>query len=400
MSGKDIVILAGESSGELYGALLANEILRRWPDAEIWGTGGERMAQSGVRLLGSLGHAFGLFEALAAINNIRRNYKEVLNHIIERRPQVIVLIDYPDFNIRIGKLAKKLGIKVLYYVSPQVWAWRKKRCFVIKEIADYIALILPFEERLYREIGARAEFVGHPVVEEIEEVEARLSQEGNYRAMAKKLLGIPEGKTVISLLPGSRPSEIKRLLPLLRETVRSMRSVVGEKFFFLMPLAPNLSGEFKSELDLTSSFGVKVLPPFLSTEHSGEKIYMSSSVVSLIASDIAIAASGTVVLQAALLGVPTIVIYRLSWLTYFIGRLIVDVKYITIPNIILDREVFPELLQKRASVENIMKNVRKFLESGASRESTRNDLLKVREIFFSKKPSKRVAEIVGELAGW
>lgn len=400
---KEVLILAGESSGELYGALLAREILRRWPDAEIWGVGGERMEEAGVRILGRPGHAFGLIEAIGAIKNIRSNFNAVLNHIKEKRPQVLVLIDYPDFNIRIGEIAKEQGIKVIYYVSPQVWAWRKKRRFKIRDISDYIALILPFEEPLYREIGARAEFVGHPVMEEISDIEALLSNSSNsgHKARAKDLLIADNGRPVICLLPGSRPSELKRLLPVIKETFLKLKELLKrERPVFLMPVAPNLPENFQKEFDELNSLGVKVLSPFISFKEKGEDVQLPSSVISLMASDIAIAASGTVVLQAALIGVPAIVIYRLSGLTYFIGRLLVNVKYITIPNIILDKEVFPELLQKRANSDTIVRHVLRLLEQRVLRDSISEELLRLREIFSNKRPSKRVAEIAGELAGW
>lgn len=403
MSRKKVLILTGESSGELYGALLAKEILRRWPEAEIWGIGGERMAQRGVRLLGNLGHAFGLIEAIGAIRNIKANFNAVIGHIKENKPQVLVLIDYPDFNIRIGEIAKSQGIKVIYYVSPQVWAWRKKRRFKIRDISDYIALILPFEESLYREIGARAEFVGHPAMEEIEDVETLLSNSSNsgYKTGAKELLGIETERPAISLLPGSRPSELKRLLPLIKQTSLKMMELLKEdRPVFLMPLAPNLPEDFKKDFDEINSLGVKVLPPFISLDTQGQRLQLSSSVVSLMASEIAIAASGTVVLQAGLIGTPTIVIYRLSGLTYFIGRLIVDVKYITIPNIILDKEVYPELLQKKANSVSIISHALRFLREQELRDLISRELLRLREIFSNKRPSKRVAEIAGELAEW
>ncbi len=400
---KEVLILAGESSGELYGALLAKEILRRWPDAEIWGIGGERMEKAGVRILGRPGHAFGLIEAIGAIKNIRSNFDAVVAHMIEKRPQVLVLIDYPDFNIRIGQIAKKQGIKVIYYVSPQVWAWRKKRRFKIRDISDYIALILPFEEPLYRELGARAEFVGHPVMEEIEDIEAFLSNSSNsgHKARAKDLLSIEDGRPVICLLPGSRPSELKRLLPVIKQTFLKLKELLKrDRPVFLIPVAPNLPENFQKEFEELNSLGAKVLSPFIFFERKGEGVELPSSVISLMASDIAIAASGTVVLQAGLLGIPTIVVYKLSNLTYLLGRLLIDVRYITIPNIILHKELFPELLQKRANSDNIIEHLKRFVNNRGLREPMFGDLARLRSLFSGKRPSKRVAEITGELAGW
>ena len=390
MSSKEVLILTGESSGELYGALLAKELLRRWPDLEIYGIGGERMEASGVRLLGRIGHAFGLIEAIGAIKNIRKNFSRVVEYLKKRRPQVVVLIDYPDFNIRVGEIAKRLGIKVLYYVSPQVWAWRKKRKYRIRDLADRIAVVLPFEEEIYRSIGADVEFVGHPVTEELEGIE------GLSRHEVREFLNIPEGSPVFTLLPGSRPSEVRRLLPLMEEVAEELTDFEikgGVKPELLMPLAPNLSLNLK-DLNRFEKLGVRVLPPFLNQWPT-----VTSSLISLKASDMAIAASGTVVFQAGLLGVPAIVVYRLSKLTYHIARLVVDVKYISIPNIILGREVFPELIQDKARLELVMDNIKRLM-SEEMREEVMGYLRRLREVFSNKRPSERVSTMIEEITGW
>jgi lipid-A-disaccharide synthase len=390
MSSKEVLILTGESSGELYGALLAKELLRRWPDLEIYGIGGERMEASGVRLLGRIGHAFGLIEAIGAIKNIRKNFSRVVEYLEKRRPQVVVLIDYPDFNIRVGEIAKRLGIKVLYYVSPQVWAWRKKRKYRIRDLVDRIAVVLPFEEEIYRSIGADVEFVGHPVTEELEGIE------GLSRHEVREFLNIPEGSPVFTLLPGSRPSEVRRLLPLMEEVAEELTDFEikgGVKPELLMPLAPNLSLNLK-DLNRFEKLGVRVLPPFLNQWPT-----VTSSLISLKASEMAIAASGTVVFQAGLLGVPTIVVYRLSKLTYHIARLVVDVKYISIPNIILGREVFPELIQDKARLELVMDNIKRLM-SEEMREEVMGYLRRLREVFSNKRPSERVATMIEEITGW
>ncbi len=391
MSSKEVLILSGESSGELYGALLAKELLRRWPDLEIYGIGGERMGASGVKLLGRIGHAFGLVEAIGAIKNIRKNFSRVVEYLKKRRPQVVVLIDYPDFNIRVGEIAKRLGARVLYYVSPQVWAWRKKRKYKIRDLADKIAVVLPFEEEIYRSIGADVEFVGHPVTEELEGIE------GLSRHEIRKFLNIPEDSPVFTFLPGSRPSEVKRLLPLMEEVAEELLkpsfNAVGLPPELLMPLAPNLQLDLK-DLNRFEKLGVRVLPPFLNQWPE-----VSSSLIALKASDMDIAASGTVVFQAGLLGVPTIVVYRLSKLTYHIARLIVDVKYISIPNIILGREVFPELIQDKARLELVMDNIKRLM-SEEMRGEVMSNLKRLREVFSNKRPSERVASMIEGLAGW
>lgn len=427
---KNIFISTGESSGEFYGALLARQILRRWPDVMLSGIGGERMASSGVRLIARPAHAFGLIEAFSTVRDVRASFRAALRHMEDCKPDVLVLIDYPDFNMRLGKLAKRLGIKVLYYVSPQVWAWRKKRRFRIAEISDFVAVILPFEESIYRDTGARVEFVGHPVMEEIESFEHAIRSYGITETHLKRRLGIDPESAVITLLPGSRPSELKRLLPVIEGVVKNLNEERGcggvnttEGFSFVLPVAPNLSGRFNREFKILRDMGVKVIPcsltilngsagPGSSTPdkypQSGRPAgrnanpdleEVSSSIVCLRISTLAIAASGTVVLQAALTGVPTIVIYRLSKLTYLIGRLVVKVRHISIPNIILGREVFPELLQDMANPDMIISHAKRLLSPEAS-ENIRRELAGLREIFSGKRPSERVAEIIGELARW
>ena len=165
-----VMIIAGESSGELYGSLLARELKQRDPDMHIIGVGGQRMQEAGVELISAISDAFGLVEAVASLQKIKETYKRVVAAMKEQSPQVLVLIDYPDFNLKVAGKAKSLGIPILYYVSPQVWAWRKGRVKKIAKLVNRMAVILPFEEKLYRDAGVPCEFVGHPIMEEIETV--------------------------------------------------------------------------------------------------------------------------------------------------------------------------------------------------------------------------------------
>lgn len=376
---KTVMIVTGESSGELYGALLAGEIKGLWPDARVLGAGGERMARAGVELFAGIAGAFGITEALASYREVRDTFRKTVDMLGSSSPDLVVLIDYPDFNFRVARMAGKSGIPVLYYVSPQVWAWRKGRVKTMARIADRIAVVLPFEEELYRGEPIQCEFVGHPVMDEIR------SLPSDRRAL-KEALGLDPERPALAFLPGSRTTELKRLLPVMLETVRRVRKEFpGHEL--VMPLAPNLD---------TGRYG-----PFIEEfVKEGVKVVREKALHALSASEAAVIASGTATLQAAFLERPMVVVYKVSPVTYFLARMILDVKYITLVNLMLNRPVVPELIQGRATPEGIMDELRPILTEEKRREGMLAGLREVKGLFSGKRPSRRVAEIVGEMAGW
>jgi lipid-A-disaccharide synthase len=402
-----VMIVTGESSGELYGSLIAEELRNKWPDVHIIGVGGERMNTAGVELISSTSDAFGLIEALSAYRKVKATFNKTVDAIEKLRPAVIVLIDYPDFNIRVAKAAKAFGTKILYYVSPQVWAWRKGRVKKIAKIVDRMAVILPFEESIYRKAGVTCEFVGHPILEEIESVlgsevspptipslprgglKVGYTPNPELRAYFKATLGLDPYRHLLSLLPGSRPSELNRLLPLMIDVIRQFKSDPeinsGKDYQFCIPLATN-TDEDRYSLYLRT------------LRQEGVVIKKGESVRVLAASDIAVIASGTATLQAAFLEVPMVVIYKLSPLTYLLGKLVVDVKHISLVNILSGREVVTELLQNRANPEEIIKELKKIMFDTGYREKMLYYYRLIKEPFFGKNASKRVAEIVTEMA--
>lgn len=334
-----IMIIAGESSGELYGSLLAKALKRKWPDSHLIGVGGERMREAGVELVSGISDAFGLVEAVSAFRKIKVAFRKTVDALKEFRPDVLVLIDYPDFNLKVAKTAKSFGIKILYYVSPQVWAWRRGRVKKIASLVDRMAVVLPFEENLYRHAGLPCEFVGHPILEEIETVLGAdlRKQRDESRKSFKIALGFDAERPLLSLLPGSRPSELGRHLPLMREVIRRFKSdpqvKAGKEYQFCMPLAPNTDEErYGACLESIRKEGVAV--------RKGESVRVLGS------ADLAVVASGTATLQTALLEVPMVVIYKLSPITYFLGKRIIKVKHISLVNLLADREVVAELIQK------------------------------------------------------
>jgi len=393
-----VMIVTGESSGELYGSLLAKEIKSKRPDVHIIGVGGERMDKAGVELISSISDAFGIVEVISAYSKLKAAFKKAVDAIKKFRPDVLVLIDYPDFNIRVAEVAKSLGIKILYYVSPQVWAWRKGRVEKIASIVDRMAVILPFEEKIYRKAGVTCEFVGHPILEEIEAVSnppippLLKGDEGGFETgVIKATLGLDSDKPLLSLLPGSRPNELNRLLPLMIDLVRQFKNdpeiTSGKDYQFCIPLAPNTDERrYNIHLETLMEEGVVI--------KKGESIRV------LAASDMAVVASGTATLQTAFLEVPMVVVYKLSPLTYLLENLFVNVEYISLVNILSGREVVTELLQNRANPEDIIKGLKKIMFDTKYREDILNYYRLIKEPFSGKRASERVAEIIMEMAGW
>lgn len=377
MSEEDkILIVTGESSGELYGALLSRAIKTRRHDIRVYGVGGERMRSEGVELISGITGALGLTEAISSVKALRNTLSQITRLLEEAHPAVVILIDFPDFNLKVAKRAKALGIKVLYYVSPQIWAWRKGRIETIKRLSDRIAVILPFEEDIYRGAGANVEFVGHPMMDEIR----RTSGE---KSSFRKILGIETEDRVLALLPGSRHNELKRLLPLFTTVVARLKDKYPD-LRYILPAAPNLSPSETGKW-------------FSALEEMGVRIVKGMTNEALSASDAAIVTSGTATLQTALLGIPMVVVYKLSPLTYWLGRLIIKVKHISLVNLLLGREVVKELIQREASADNIMMELDQILNDQGKRADMDNSFKEIRSFYDGKNASERVAEIAIEL---
>ncbi|NOZ25682.1 MAG: lipid-A-disaccharide synthase [Nitrospirae bacterium] len=372
-------IITGESSGELYGALLARALRSIRDDVRICGVGGERMKAEGVELVAGITGAFGLVEAVSSVRVLRKTLSKITERLRQEKPSVVVLIDFPDFNLRVAREAKSLGIKVLYYVSPQVWAWRRKRINTIKELSDRIAVVLPFEEEMYRAVGADCEFVGHPVMEEIEGTKGS-------RGFIRERLGLKPDREVLALLPGSRRSELKRLLPLFINVVQRLRSD-HPGLQFILPVAPNLSAvDFRQWSGMLEDLEVRVV------NRTAVEVFS--------ASDAALIASGTSTLQAALCGVPMVVVYRLFPLTYIIGRLLVNVKHISLVNLLAGREVVRELIQQRANTENVVRELERIKRDEQVRRYMTESFREIRSLYEGKNASSRVAEMVAGMSGW
>ncbi len=376
---KKVFILTGESSGEMYGALLARALKDRWGDVRVMGVGGDMMRQEGVELVSEISGAFGLTELVSKLKTLKETFDRVVKSITTEKPDVVVLIDFPDFNIKVAKAIRDTGTKILYYVSPQVWAWRRKRVHTIAEIADHVAVVLPFEVDYYKETGVPCEFVGHPIIEEIGSVKGG-------KCYIKEHLGLDGDTPLLALLPGSRDSEMQRLLPVLEGVVDLFRDSYPD-YQYIVPVAPNIDkNKYSYHFDRLKGRGVHIV--------DGEAIKVLSC------SDLAVVASGTAAFQAALLEIPLVVIYKLFPLTYWLGRMIINVKYANLVNIMLDREVIKELLQGKANPEAIVSELKRTLEDENLRKWMIDQFRKVKGFFANKNASERVSTIIGELGRW
>jgi len=373
---KRVMISAGEASGDLYGALLSRTIKKAWPDAEIIGIGGNQMKNAGVQLIAPISSAIGITETLKHWKLIVQSFKKAKNALIKQKPDILVLIDYPDFNIALAKKAKAAGIPILYYVSPQVWAWRAGRVKKIASLVNKIAVLFPFEVDIYKKTGLPCEFVGHPIAETIV---PELGSETETKKELKKKLGLDPYKKVITLLPGSRPIEINRHQTLIKEVAEKIHN----EFPDMQIVVPLVSGTNLNE----------DVPDYI-------KIIKDHTIEVVACSEASAVASGTATLETALLGTPMVVFYKLSTLSFFFGKLLVKVEFISLVNLLSGKKIVEELIQRNATAENVFSELKRILNDSVYRQNMISDLQKIKAIMGEKTASARVASIIGKLAGW
>jgi lipid-A-disaccharide synthase len=373
-----ILIVAGEASADLHAARALIELRRLRPGLTAFGVGGPRLREAGLEALYPAEEisVMGLGEVLPRIPRILAILRGLARAAAEQRPRVALLVDLPDFNLRLAAKLKRLGIKVVYYVSPTIWAWRRGRAKKIAKVVDRMLCILPFEPKAYEGTGVAARFVGHPFAEK-----APPAAPEAYRAE----LGIPIDRPTIALVPGSRPSEIARIFPhMLGAAERLLARHPGAQF--VVPVAPTLSrAQLAAHLADHGALDVKLVDG------------RTAEVVG--ASDGAIVKSGTSTLEAALMLRPMIVVYRVSWLTYFVGRMLVKIAYFSLVNLLAGRRVVPELLQTEASAERMASELELLLSDRAAREAQLAGLREVRGSLGEPGAPLRVAEeVAGVLA--
>jgi lipid-A-disaccharide synthase len=370
------MISCGEPSGDLYAGALAVEIRRRQPDAAIFGLGGQRLMAGGGELLADYRglSVTGLAEAVRVIPKSLLTLNRLVEAAHSEKPNALVLIDFPDFNFRLASAIKKLGVPIIYYISPQLWAWRKSRMKVMKRLVDRVLVIFPFEEQIYRDAGVPAQFVGHPLVDLARAQEPKDSFLGE--------IGLDSKRPIIALLPGSRPNEVERLLPVISDGVAKIATQLPEAQF-VIARAPSLDDRLFSSVKWSGVRPVEVLA-------------RTDDVLAI--SDVAITASGTATVQAALHGRPMVVVYRLSPLTYRLGRRFLLVENVAMVNLIAGRRIVPELIQDDCTAGNIAAETMSLLTSHGRAEEMRRGLDDVRAKLGGPGASGRAAEAVLEIA--
>jgi lipid-A-disaccharide synthase len=381
-----ILIVAGEASGDAHGARLVAEIRQVLPQAQFVGIGGEALASQGVKLLARAEDlaVVGLTEVAGRLPAVVGALREVGRVLKRRRPALTILIDFPDFNFLVARLAKWHRVPVMYYISPQVWAWRRHRVRTIARLVARMVVIFPFEEDFYRGEGVPVTFVGHPFMETLPDLPPR--------ADLLKGWGLDPARLTLALLPGSRGSEIERHLPTLLAAAKLIGQAVPE-VQFLLPLASTAPREMVEETVksiLGGGPGDEAAVPFL-------KIIPGQAYAALAAAHLAVVASGTVTVEAALAGTPSIIVYRLAPVTYKVAKLLIRVEHIGMANLLAGEGLYPELIQADLTPERLAKEVLEWLREPQRLEHVRQGLARVVERLGPPGASERAARVAVEL---
>jgi len=367
---KCVMIIAGEASGDLHGSKLVRAMRRKSQSIFFCGIGGQALKNAGVRILIDASElaVVGITEVLSKLPNLIKGMSLAKKLLKSLHPDLLILIDFPDFNFQIASTAKKIGIPVLYYISPQLWAWRSGRVKKIKRLVDHMAVILPFEEDFYRNHNIPVTFVGHPLLDsELPEVKS------SYRDRADIV-------PIIGLLPGSRDSEIRRHLPVMLDAAKILAERI-KNIKYIVSLAPGVE---KNRIDVVAEECMQTIDLEIETGDV-DRIFEKC--------DLVIAASGTVTLQAAIACVPMVVIYKISLLSYWLGRTMIRVEHISLANLIADKRVVPELLQNQASSGNIADMVFEMINDADGIRNLRKELSNIRDTLGGSGASERVADI-------
>ena len=372
-----ILISAGEASGDIHAAAVTAAIKKIDSSAEVFGMGGDALRNAGGEVLFDIKDhgVMGFVEVLKKLPDLfklRDDFEKVMD---ERKPDCLITVDYPGFNMKLAKLAHDKGIPVVSYIAPSAWAWHKSRAKKVAKIVDKVACIFPFEYDVYKEAGAPVEFVGHPLVDI---VKPRMTKE---EAMA--FAGKEEGKKLILLMPGSRLMEIEKMLPTLLEAAKLIKKQLPE-VGFVMPRAGTIPVSLLEEKIQASGLEVKI------TEGNNYDLFSVA--------DLALATSGTVTLEAALCGLGSVIVYKTNPVTYFIAKLVVNIPHIGLPNIVAAKSVLPELIQNDFTPAKVAQEALVLLESERNAKM-KEDLAYVKERLGKPGAVGRVAELVLKIAG-
>ena len=366
-----LLVSAGEASGDERAAEVITALRDLIPDLEVFGMGGDALRDAGAEIIVDIKETavFGLLEAIVSFRKFIQYKRTLESAWLDRKPDLILLVDFGGFNLRLARTLKRHGAQVTYYISPQVWASRPGRIRWVERYVDLMMVLFEFEERLYRRHGVNAVHTGHPLVGI---VESKRDQVDTCRE-----LGFDPGKKVIGLLPGSRESEVNRLLPVLLQSSDNLSSKGYNQQFIVA--APGRSDQITAALE-----GYRI------------KIVTENRYDSMAAADLLILASGTAALESALLGVPAVVVYKSSWVTSLAAKFLLKVPYVSLPNIILEEEVFPELLQRDCVPGNITSEALKILEEPMIYDRIRNRITEISKSLGGPGAAERAAGILAD----
>ena len=370
---KQIVICAGEVSGDILGGKLAVALFKKNPQLQLKGIGSTHMQQAGVNILIKSDDlaVIGLWEILVHWRAIRNAYKKMVKHLRDHPPSLLILIDYPGFNLRLARKAKKMGIKVMFYVSPQIWAWRYKRIRHIRRYVDHMAVLFPFETEIYQREHVPVTCVGHPLVES-------LTPQLNKIEFCERYQLDPE-KPIVAVLPGSRVREVKSFMPTLCDAIQCIQQKIPEAQFVLAQ---------------ASSIKNTLLQPFLNKHIS---VVQRSTTDLLASSDAAITASGTATLEIALMQVPMAIVYKIHWLTYFLAKFVVKIKHIGLCNIVAKKCIAKEFVQGNMRADLIAKEMIALLQQDDYRQQIKNDLATLKASLNRPNAAERAAKLALQL---
>ncbi len=374
------MILAGEASGELHGAELIRALQRNYPEVvfEFFGSGGEQMRRAGAEVLVDV-NPFGVIgpvEIARVAFTIYRAFRQLRDAARQRQPNAVILIDWPDFNLQFLKSAKRAGLRTIYYISPQIWAWRRYRLRTIKQYADKMIVILPFEVDFYRQAGVAVEFVGHPLVGSVRATKDRTGFCAQHR--------LDPQRPIVSLLPGSRRSEVNHIFPVMIETALRLRATGIQ---FLVPLASTVSRVFAESF--TQNVAGKLNLTFIEQDTYNAVAH----------SDLAVVTSGTATLETALLETPLIVVYRGSELNYRLIRPLIHLDTFGMVNLIAGEQVAPELIQRDLNPTRLSEMVVEWVQDETRRGAAKEKLKQVKLKLGEGRATERAAKIVMETVG-
>jgi lipid-A-disaccharide synthase len=371
------MLVVGEASGDIHGADLVRALSDKNPSLRFFGVGGEQLKQTNFEVLFDVSKlaGMGLTELAGSLRNILRARATLRRALRERRPDLLILIDFPEFNLRLAKFAKERKIPVLYYISPQIWAWRPGRLRQIAKWVDHMAVVFPFEVPLYQKQGVKVSFVGHPLLDIVHCVGSREAMLGQ--------LALDAGKRTIAILPGSRQGEVSYHLPVLLDAAFRLSQSADVQFLLIRASTVERRG-LESILER-----VPLKIPVV-----GDKRYEAVN-----ACDLAWTASGTATVETALLLKPMIIVYRLSWLTYALARMLVKTQHVGMVNIIAGEPVVPELIQGNFTADGILKETRNLLDNRELRDRIASKLVALREKLGTPGAAHRVANIAISMIG-